>query len=284
VPKELLPVVDVPAIQYVVAEAAAAGLDDVLIVTARGKDAIADHFDRAPETEAVLAAKGDLERLRAIRGPERLAQIHTVRQAEPKGLGHAIGCARDHVGAEPFAVLLGDDIIDPGEHLLDALLAVRSVVGGSVVTLMPVPREQIHLYGSAAVRATEPGVAEQAGLPEGNVLRVEALVEKPDPDEALSEFAVIGRYVLAPEVFDVIAHLAPGSGGEIQLTDAINVLAGIPAEHGGGVHGVIFRGQRYDTGDKLDYLKAVVTLAARHPELGEPFREWLGQFAVASEK
>jgi UTP--glucose-1-phosphate uridylyltransferase len=184
------------------------------------------------------------------------------------------------VGAEPFAVLLGDDLIDSRDRLLAAMLAAHEVVGGSVITLMPVPRDHIHLYGSAAVHPIAPGLARQAGLAEGELLAVEKLIEKPSPAEALSEFAVIGRYVLSPAVFDVIEHLPPGAGGEIQLTDAINVLAHMPPEQGGGVHGVVFRGRRYDTGDKLDYLKAVVTLAAQHPELGGPFRDWLATFAA----
>ncbi|MDR1152055.1 MAG: UTP--glucose-1-phosphate uridylyltransferase, partial [Bifidobacteriaceae bacterium] len=271
VPKELLPVVDVPAIQYVVTEAADAGLRDILIVTGRGKDAIADHFDRAPDLERTLEAKGDTARLAAVRGPSDLATVHTVRQGEPHGLGHAVWCARDHVGNEPFAVLLGDDLIDERDKLLVAMLAVQRAVGGSVITLMPVPADQIHRYGSAGVSPSEPGLAGRAGLSEGDVVRVEALIEKPAPGQVLSEYAVIGRYVLHPAVFGVLEGVSPGRGGEIQLTDAINVLAHMPPEEGGGVHGVVFRGRRYDTGDKLDYLKAVVTLASLHPELGGPF-------------
>ncbi|MDR1295133.1 MAG: UTP--glucose-1-phosphate uridylyltransferase [Bifidobacteriaceae bacterium] len=284
VPKELLPVVDVPAIQYVVAEAAAAGLTDILIVTGRGKDAIADHFDRAPDLERMLDAKGDAARLAAVRVPSELATVHTVRQGEPHGLGHAVWCARDHVGGEPFAVLLGDDLIDERDPLLTAMLAVQRRAGGSVITLMPVSAEQIALYGCAGVAPSELGVAPSAGLPEGDVVRVEALVEKPTPSQVLSHYAVIGRYVLHPAVFDVLERQEPGRGGEIQLTDAIATLATMPADQGGGVHGVVFRGRRYDTGDKLDYLKAVVCLASRHPDVGGEFRAWLTDFARSPEE
>jgi UTP--glucose-1-phosphate uridylyltransferase len=276
-------VVDVPAIQYVVAEAADAGLTDILIVTARGKDAILDHFDRVPELERALEVKGETARLAAVRAPARLARVHAVRQGEPRGLGHAVWCARDHVGHEPFAVLLGDDLIDERDRLLAAMIAVQELAGGSVVTLMPVPSEQAHLYGSAAVAPAPDGLASRAGLREGEVLRVDALIEKPGPGQVLSPFAVIGRYVLHPAVFDVIEHLPPGKGREIQLTDAIGRLAQMPSAEGGGVLGVVFTGRRYDTGDKLDYLKAVVRLACRHPEVGENFRAWLGEFAASPE-
>jgi UTP--glucose-1-phosphate uridylyltransferase len=158
------------------------------------------------------------------------------------------------------------------------MLAVRQLLGGSVVTLMPVPREQIGLYGSAGVAPIAPGLAPQVGLADGDVLRVEKLIEKPAPQQALSDFAVIGRYVLHPAVFDVIERTPPGVGGEIQLTDAIGALTALPADRGGGVHGVVFKGRRYDTGDKLDYLKAVVRLACRHPELGADFSDWLTGF------
>lgn len=271
IPKEMLPVVDKPAIEYVVAEAAATGLHDVLLVTGRGKGAIEDHFDRNPELEQVLEAKGDAERLAAVQGPTELADVHFVRQGEAKGLGHAVLCGREHVGDEPFAVLLGDDLIDARDELLGPMVAVQQELGGSVVALLEVEPSQISLYGAAVI---EP-VGVVAGLPEGDVARVTALVEKPPVDEAPSNLAVIGRYVLSPAVFDVLERTAPGSGGEIQLTDALQELAGMPAEEGGGVHGVVFRGRRYDTGDKLDYLKAVVQLAVDREDLGPDFESWL---------
>ncbi|MDN0200302.1 UTP--glucose-1-phosphate uridylyltransferase GalU [Streptomyces sp. S.PNR 29] len=262
-PKEMLPVVDKPAIQYVVEEAAAAGLDDVLMVTGRHKRAIEDHFDNAFELEQTLAAKGDTVRLDAVRDPARLASIHHIRQGDPLGLGHAVLCARRHVGDQPFAVLLGDDLIDPRETLLSRMLDVRERHAGSVVALMEVPEEQIHLYGCAAVQPTG----------EDGVVRVTGLVEKPSSQQAPSRYAVIGRYVLDPAVFDVLERTEPGRGGEIQLTDALQELA-----TGGTVHGVVFDGLRYDTGDKADYLRTVVRLACDRPDLGPEFMAWLKEF------
>lgn len=264
-PKEMLPVVDKPAIQYVVEEAAAAGLDDVLMVTGRHKRAIEDHFDNAVELEQALAAKGDAVRLDAVRDPARLANIHHIRQGEPLGLGHAVLCARRHVGDQPFAVLLGDDLIDPRETLLSRMLDVRDRYSGSVVALMKVPPEQIHLYGCAAVETTG----------EDGVVRVTGLVEKPSRQDAPSGYAVIGRYVLDPAVFDTLERTPPGRGGEIQLTDALQELAA-----GGTVHGVVFDGLRYDTGDKADYLRTVVRLACDRPDLGPEFTAWLKDFVA----
>jgi UTP--glucose-1-phosphate uridylyltransferase len=278
VPKELLPVVDTPAIEYVVAEAADAGLDDVLIITASGKDAIVDHFDTAPALEAALEAKGDVDRLAAVRRSTELATVHTVRQPNPRGLGHAVLCAKDHVGGDPFAVLLGDDLIDHRDKLLRAMVAAQRLLGGSVIALMRVPLEQIGLYGSAAVEPLAAGIAGEVGMAEGGLVRVTSLVEKPSPAEAPSDLAVIGRYVLHPAVFGVLERTPPGRGGEIQLTDAIGTLAALPADQGGGVHGVVFDGRRYDTGDRLDYLKAVVRLAVDRPDLGPEFRAWLKEF------
>ncbi|MEU3297075.1 UTP--glucose-1-phosphate uridylyltransferase GalU [Streptomyces longwoodensis] len=267
-PKEILPVVDKPAIQYVVEEAAAAGLDDILMVTGRHKRAIEDHFDHAFELEQALAAKGDTVRLDAVRDPARLADIHHIRQGDPLGLGHAVLCARHHVGEQPFAVLLGDDLIDPRETLLSRMLEVRGRYGGSVVALMEVPPEQVHLYGCAAV--------EPSG--EDGIVRVTGLVEKPARAQAPSRYAVIGRYVLDPAVFDVLERTPPGRGGEIQLTDALGELAAA-----GTVHGVVFDGLRYDTGDKADYLRTVVRLACAREDLGPQFRAWLRQFVAELE-
>ncbi|MFF8353102.1 UTP--glucose-1-phosphate uridylyltransferase GalU [Streptomyces chartreusis] len=264
-PKEMLPVVDKPAIQYVVEEAAAAGLDDVLMITGRHKRAIEDHFDNAFELEQALAAKGDSVRLDAVRDPARLADIHHIRQGDPLGLGHAVLCARHHVGDQPFAVLLGDDLIDPRETLLSRMLEMRDRREGSVIALMEVPPEQIHLYGCAAVEPTG----------EDGVVRVTGLVEKPSREDAPSHYAVIGRYVLDPAVFGVLEHTPPGRGGEIQLTDALQDLAA-----GGTVHGVVFDGLRYDTGDKADYLRTVVRLACERPDLGPEFTAWLKKFVA----
>ncbi|HET6685887.1 MAG TPA: UTP--glucose-1-phosphate uridylyltransferase GalU [Jiangellaceae bacterium] len=271
-PKEMLPVVDKPAIQYVVEEAVAAGLDDVLLVTGRNKRSLEDHFDRAWELEAVLEAKGDQERLDRVRKSQVLADIHYVRQGDPLGLGHAVLCGARHVGDQPFAVLLGDDLIDRRDALLPAMLDVQRRHGGSVVALIEVDAAHVNLYGCAAI----------SGNPDDGVVEVTDLVEKPDPDEAPSNLAIIGRYVLDPAVFDVLRDTEPGRGGEIQLTDALKTLTSMPADEGGGVRAVIFRGRRYDTGDRLDYLRTTVRLAAERSDLGPDFRAWLREY-VANE-
>ena len=261
-PKEMLPVVDKPAIQYVVEEAARAGLTDVLLVTGRGKTAIEDHFDHNPHLEAALAAKGDERRLAAVRAPAELARVHAVRQGQPLGLGHAVLQAAEHVGEEAFAVLLGDDLIDERDPLLETMLAVQRERGGSVVALMEVAADQVSMYGCAAV-----------GDRADDVVEVTGLVEKPAAEEAPSNLAVIGRYVLSPTIFPTLRATAPGRGDEIQLTDAIQALIGREP-----VHGVVFRGRRYDTGDRADYLKAVVRLAVERPDIGPEFLEWLTTF------
>ncbi|NUP20415.1 MAG: UTP--glucose-1-phosphate uridylyltransferase GalU [Nonomuraea sp.] len=267
-PKEMLPIVDKPAIQYVVEEAASAGLLDVLMVTGKNKRSIEDHFDRAFELEEALEAKGDEQRLSQVREPASLATLHYVRQGEPKGLGHAVLCAKQHVGDHPFACLLGDDLIDYRDALLKRMIEVRDTFGGSVVALMEVPREQVSLYGVATI----------AGTVEDDVVRVTDLVEKPPVEEAPSNWAVIGRYVLDPAVFEVLEKTPPGRGNEIQLTDALRTLAGRGSEEGGPVHGVLFRGRRYDTGDKLDYLRTVVKFAADREDLAPEFVPWLREF------
>ena len=274
-PKEMLPIVDKPAIQYVVEEAVKAGLDDVLLITGRSKRSLADHFDAAPELEQALEAKGDTERLAKVRESSELGHVHFVRQGQPKGLGHAVLQAKHHVGSEPFAVLLGDDLIDERDELLSTMLELQERTGGSVIALLEVPPEQISLYGCAAV--------EPLGDDEDQV-RVTALVEKPAADEAPSNLAIIGRYVLNAAVFEVLEQTEPGRGGEIQLTDALATLGGMPAEQGGGVYGVVFRGRRYDTGDRLDYLKAVVQIASGRPDLGPDFRQWLKGYVETSAK
>ncbi|MBW5250346.1 UTP--glucose-1-phosphate uridylyltransferase GalU [Streptomyces poriferorum] len=268
-PKEMLPVVDKPAIQYVVEEAAAAGLNDVLMITGRNKRALEDHFDRNYELESALTRKGDDERLVRVQESSELATMHYVRQGDPKGLGHAVLCAEPHVGDEPFAVLLGDDLIDPRDPLLARMTEIQEREGGSVVALMEVAPEQIHLYGCAAVEVT----------PEADVVRVTGLVEKPEAGDAPSNLAVIGRYVLDPAVFGVLRDTEPGRGGEIQLTDALQQLAA-DEKLGGPVHGVVFRGRRYDTGDRGDYLRAIVRLACEREDLGPDFRTWLRDFAA----
>jgi UTP--glucose-1-phosphate uridylyltransferase len=268
-PKEMLPVVDKPAIQYVVEEAVRCGLSDVLFITGRAKFGLEDHFDRRPDLEDQLERKGDTERLEAVRDATRLATVHYVRQGEALGLGHAVLQAQMHVGNEPFAVLLGDDLIDERDPVLAQMLAVREERGGSVVCLMEVPPNQVSLYGCAEVEPTDAD----------GVVKVTGMVEKPSVEDAPSNLAVIGRYVLDPAVFAVLERTEPGRGGEIQLTDALLTLASMPAEQGGGVHGVVFSGRRYDTGDKLSYLKAVVRIASDRADLGPDFNDWLKVFA-----
>ena len=267
-PKEMLPVVDKPAIQYVVEEAVAAGLTDVLMITGRNKNALENHFDRVGELEATLLMKGDIERLRKVNYATELAEVHYVRQGDPKGLGHAVLRARMHVGHEPFAVLLGDDIIDERDVLLSRMLAEQGTRNATIVALLEVDPAQVHMYGIATVEATD----------DDDVVRVTGLVEKPTREMAPSNYAIIGRYVLQPEVFDILEHTPPGKGGEIQLTDALQTLAANPSI-AGGVYGVVFRGRRYDTGDRLDYIKAIVQLAVDRDDLGPDLRPWLKDFA-----
>jgi UTP--glucose-1-phosphate uridylyltransferase len=262
-PKEMLPVVDKPAIQYVVEEAVASGLNDVLLITGRSKRSIEDHFDRAYELEEALSAKEDWDKLSLVRESSELATMHYVRQGAPKGLGHAVLCAAQHVGREPFAVLLGDDLIDPRDPLLTRMIDIRNTYGGSVVALMQVEPEEVSLYGCAAVEATE----------EDDVVTITDLVEKPPLGTAPSRWIVIGRYVCDPEVFDVLRETPPGRGGEIQLTDALKVLA-----DKGELRGVLFRGRRFDTGNKLDYLRTMVMFAAERPDLADEFIPWLRKF------
>jgi UTP--glucose-1-phosphate uridylyltransferase len=267
VPKELLPVVDRPALQYIVEEAARAGLGEVLMVTGRNKGAIEDFFDRSPELEASLEAKGDAGRLAAVQESTDVAQVHFVRQGQARGLGHAVLQAAAFVGDEPFAVMLGDDLIDARDLLLERMLEVQAERGGSVVALLDVGKDNIDKYGAVAV---------EPGSESSDVVAITGLVEKPPVDEAPSSLAIIGRYVLAPEIFEVLRNTAPGRGGEIQLTDALATLV----EQGQPVHGVVFSGRRYDTGDKLDYLKAVIRLASERDDLGPPLRAWLSDFVA----
>lgn len=266
-PKEMLPIVDKPAIQYVVEEAAAAGLDDVLVITGRNKGALENHFDGVPELEYMLDAKGDEKKLARVHEASKVAELHFLRQGKPLGLGHAVGRSRQHVGNQSFAVLLGDDLIDARDPLLPRMVAEHDARGATVIALMEVPAESIHLYGCAAVEPTD----------SPDVVRVTGLVEKPDTDEAPSNLAVIGRYVLRPEIFDILDGLEPGRGGEIQLTDALNHLAEGKGE--APVYGVVFRGRRYDTGDRADWIKANVLLGVDHPELGDEVGQWILDFA-----
>jgi UTP--glucose-1-phosphate uridylyltransferase len=258
VPKELLPIVDTPTIQYIVAEAVAAGVRDVILVVARGKDSIVDHFDIAGELEAHLERTGKHELRQQMRAIAHMANVVTVRQQEPLGLGHAVLCARDVVGDEPFVVMLGDDIIDAKVPGAKQLADCYERHGLGTIALMSVPREETHLYGIAA----GPAVDERT-------IRIERLVEKPKQDPP-SSLAVIGRYVLPPEIFSVLEQVPPGVGGEIQLTDALAVLA-----RDRGLLGYRFEGDRYDAGDRVGYLKANVAFALKRPELRGQLEAWL---------
>ena len=258
-PKEMLPIVDKPAIQYVVEEAVRAGVTDILIITGRGKRSIEDHFDRSFELEHFLETKGKFDELKEVREISEMAMIHYIRQRDPLGLGHAVLVAEDHVAGEPFAVLLGDDIISERTPLLQEMLKVHERYGRSVIAVQEVARSEIGLYGSI-----------QPEFVEERLARIVSIVEKPAPDEAPSNLAAIGRYILTPEIFDSLRSIAPGKGGEVQLTDAINLLAQEQA-----VYAYVFEDGRFDVGNKLDYLKATVELAVDREDVGEGLREYL---------
>jgi UTP--glucose-1-phosphate uridylyltransferase len=258
-PKEMLPVVDTPAIQYVVEEAVRAGLDDILIITGRGKRSIEDHFDRSIELESFLESKEKFDELKQVRAISDMATIHYIRQKDPLGLGHAVSIAEPHVGDEPFAVLLGDDLIMESMPLLEELLKVHERYGRSVIAVQEVARDEISLYGAINPEPVE-----------DDLVRVVSIVEKPEPEEAPSNLAATGRYVFTPEIFVALRETQPGRGGEIQLTDAINRLAQEQA-----VYAYVFDHGRYDVGNKLDYLKATVELAIEREDVGPEFRRWL---------
>jgi UTP--glucose-1-phosphate uridylyltransferase len=258
-PKEMLPVVDKPSIQYVVEEAVEAGLTDILIITGRGKHAIEDHFDRNFELEHYLEQSGKLGMLADVQVVNDLADIHYIRQRDPLGLGHAVSVAREHVGNEPFAVLLGDDIMVDNATLLRSMLEVHEREQASVLALLEVTPEEIASLGCA-----------EADIVGDSLGRVRSIVEKPKPDEAPSNLAVIGRYVFTPSVFDALARISPGVGGELQLTDAIALL--LESEP---VFGRIFSEGRYDIGKKMGFLQANIELGLEHPHLGGELSEYL---------
>ncbi|HMJ77851.1 MAG TPA: UTP--glucose-1-phosphate uridylyltransferase GalU [Iamia sp.] len=261
-PKEMLPVVDKPAIQYVVEEAVRAGIDDILIITGRGKRSLEDHFDRNFELEYFLGEKGKHDQRDQLVDIAELADIHYVRQGEPLGLGHAISVARKHVGDNPFAVLLGDEWMREDTPLLEGMIATYERYNRSVIALQEVSPEEISRYGCAKPEPVS-----------DHLVQILDLVEKPDPAVAPSNLAVMGRYVLTPEIFDALGRIEPGSGGELQLTDAIALLLQDQA-----VYGYIFTEGRYDTGQVLDYLKVIVELASEREDLGPEFRTFLADF------
>jgi len=258
-PKEMLPIVDKPAIQFIVEEAVNAGFEDILIITSKNKRAIEDHFDRSLELESILRQKDNKELLNIVESTTRLADIHYIRQKEQLGLGHAVYCARKFIGQAPFAVLLGDDIIVNNPSCLEQLLAVYTEVDSTVIAVQEVPLEETNRYG----------IIEPLEI-DGRLIQVKDLLEKPQPEKAPSNLAVIGRYILVPEIFPLLAEVKPGAGGEIQLTDALRLLA-----RRSRVYAYRFQGKRYDTGDKLGFLQATVEFALARPDLAGPFREYL---------
>ena len=260
-PKEMLPVVDRPAIQYVVEEAVASGIDDILIITGRNKRSLEDHFDRNFELEYLLESKGKVDAYQEVVELADLADIHFVRQGEPLGLGHAVSVARKHVGNHPFVVMLGDDIMVHEPPLISEMMAVHEERGGSVVALKQVPSDMIHLYG-----CVEPGETD------GNLVQIKGIVEKPNIEDAPSNLAVVGRYLLTPRIFDMLERTTPGAGGEIQLTDAIAML--LEEEP---VWGFVFEDGRYDIGSKQDFLRATVELTLDREDLGPEFGRFLAQ-------
>jgi UTP--glucose-1-phosphate uridylyltransferase len=265
VPKEMLPIVDTPTLQYIVQEAVSAGITDVILISGRGKESMVDHFDIAVELEATLKARGKEEELRKLRAISDMANIASLRQKEPLGLGHAVLCAKGLVGNEPFGVILGDDIIDAEEPGIRQLARIFRQYNQGVVALMEVPDSETHLYGIAAGKEIAEGV-----------IQIDRIVEKPKPGTAPSNLAVIGRYVLPPEIFGILEDQPPGVGGEIQLTDGLATL-----QQRQGLLGYRFKGLRYDAGDKVGYIKANVAYALKRPDLRGPLLEWLGEILRA---
>ncbi|MCL5781560.1 MAG: UTP--glucose-1-phosphate uridylyltransferase GalU [Firmicutes bacterium] len=258
-PKEMLPIVDTPTIQYIIEEAVDSGIEDILIVTGRNKRAIEDHFDKSLELEVQLGSKQKHELLGLVRDISEMVDIHYIRQKDPLGLGHAVYCARKFIGDEPFAVLLGDDVIRSKVPCLKQMINLYEEVRYTVLGVQEVPQEHVNRYG----------IVEATTECEG-VCRIYDLVEKPEIDQAPSRLAVMGRYILSPRIFNILATTRPGAGGEIQLTDALKRL--VQAE---AIYGCLFEGKRYDVGDKLGYLKATVEFALERPDLAEEFRKYL---------
>jgi UTP--glucose-1-phosphate uridylyltransferase len=260
-PKEMLPIVDTPTIQYIIEEAVSSGIEDILIVTGRGKRAIEDHFDKALELEEMLEAKGKYDKLEEIQEISKMADIHYIRQKEPKGLGHAIWCARKFIGNEPFAVLLGDDIVVSEKPCLKQLIEKFEETESSIVGVQEVPDEDISKYG--VIDPLHPNNTD-------NMVKIKDLVEKPSLEEAPSRLAIMGRYVLRPEILDILETIEPGSGNEIQLTDALKEL-----NTKQDMYGFMFDGRRYDIGDKYGFVQATVEFALMRDDLKAPLRNWL---------
>ena len=264
-PKEMLPIVDKPTIQYIVEEAKASGIEDILIISGHGKRAIEDHFDSAPALEMELQAKGKTDLLKIVQETADI-NIHYIRQRYMRGLGDAILCARAFMGDEPFAVLLGDDVVyNPDKPALAQLIDIYEATGGSVLGCQNVPEDKVSAYGIVAGKETD----------NSRLMRVSDMVEKPAREEAPSRMAVLGRYIIKPQIFDILAQTKPGKGGEIQLTDALKELARQDA-----VYAYDFIGQRYDVGDKLGFLKATVEFALRREDLGADFKAYLQEIVT----
>lgn len=259
IPKEMFPIVDKPAIQYIVEEAVASGITDILIITNRGKEAIEDHFDRCPELEANLHKHTKTSMLKSIEVVSQLANIYFLRQKEAKGLGHAVKCAKSFVGKEPFAVLYGDDVIIGKDPVCRQLIDAFDEYGLCVVGAKQVPKEKIINYGSLRVTPLR-----------DNILKCTDMIEKPSPDKIMSLYSILGRCILTPEIFDILDRTPPGYAGEIQLTDAMRVLA-----KRDGITVVDFEGKRYDIGNKLGMMQACVELALQHSEIGTEFKKYL---------
>lgn len=264
-PKEMIPIVDIPAIQYIVEEAVASGIEEILIITGRNKASMENHFDRNIELELALQSKHDMEKLQLLESIADKVDIHYVRQKTPKGLGHAISCARTFVGNEPFAVLLGDDIVDNPVPCTKQLIDIYEKYQCTVLGVQQVPPENVNLYGILDVSPVE-----------GSVWKVSDMVEKPERDKAPSNIAILGRYVITPEIFPILEVTKPGKGGEIQLTDALKTLSETQA-----MYAYQFEGKRYDIGNKLGYLEATVEFALNRPDLAGPFRKYLFKLVEA---
>ena len=262
-PKEMLPIVDKPTLQYIIEEAVASGVEEILIITGRNKKSIEDHFDKSVELELELENKGKTDLLEIVRGISNMVNIHYIRQKEPKGLGDAIYCARYFIGDEPFAIMLGDDMVDNGQGppCLKQLIDAYEDHNASILGVQEVDKENTDKYG----------IIDGQKLSD-NIYKVKALVEKPDPDQAPSNVAILGRYIITPQIFDILGQIPPGKNGEIQLTDALEIL-----KDKEDMYAYVFEGRRYDLGDKLGFLQATVDAALKKPELRDEFLRYLNQ-------
>ena len=262
-PKEMLPIVDKPTLQYIIEEAVASGVEEILIITGRNKKSIEDHFDKSVELELELENKGKTDLLEIVRGISNMVNIHYIRQKEPKGLGDAIYCARYFIGDEPFAIMLGDDMVDNGQGppCLKQLIDAYEAHNASILGVQEVDKENTDKYGIIDGQKLS-----------NNIYKVKALVEKPDPDQAPSNVAILGRYIITPQIFDILGQIPPGKNGEIQLTDALEIL-----KDKEDMYAYVFEGRRYDLGDKLGFLQATVDAALEKPELRDEFLRYLNQ-------